>query len=54
MSNQTTIYHGSQQIIDGPKYGVGKPYNDYGMAFIAQRVWRLLKNGHARKKRWLC
>lgn len=27
------IYHGSSQIIEVPQYGVGKPYNDYGMGF---------------------
>lgn len=28
-----TIYHGSKDIIPKPKYGYGKKYNDYGLAF---------------------
>ena len=28
-----TIYHGSDQIIEKPVYGGGKPYNDYGLGF---------------------
>ena len=32
--NQTlTVYHGSQQIVETPKFGVGKTYNDYGQGF---------------------
>lgn len=27
------IYHGSKDIIKKPKYGYGKPYNDYGLGF---------------------
>lgn len=27
------IYHGSDHIIEHPKFGYGKPYNDYGMGF---------------------
>ena len=25
-----TLYHGSKDIIEHPRYGAGKPYNDYG------------------------
>ncbi len=28
-----TIYHGSSQIVQSPKFGVGYPYNDYGLGF---------------------
>lgn len=28
-----TLYHGSEQIIEKPVYGYGKPYNDYGLGF---------------------
>ncbi len=28
-----TIYHGSEKIIKVPKFGLGKPYNDYGLGF---------------------
>lgn len=27
------IYHGSNHIIEQPRYGYGKPYNDYGLGF---------------------
>ena len=27
------IYHGSENIIQKPFYGCGKPYNDYGKGF---------------------
>ena len=27
------IYHGSDHIIEKPKYGYGKPYNDYCIGF---------------------
>ena len=33
MKKDITIYHGSQQIVEVPKYGVGKTYNDYGQGF---------------------
>ena len=28
-----TVYHGSDHIIERPKYGYGKIYNDYGVGF---------------------
>lgn len=27
------LYHGSSMIIETPKFGYGKPYNDYGLGF---------------------
>ncbi|MBQ9059389.1 MAG: DUF3990 domain-containing protein [Atopobiaceae bacterium] len=27
------LYHGSKQILESPQFGLGKPYNDYGMGF---------------------
>ena len=27
------LYHGSSSIIEKPKYGYGKTYNDYGLGF---------------------
>ena len=45
-----TIYHGSEKTIVLPKYGQGKPYNDYGLGFyctedkaLAQE-WAVLEN----------
>ena len=28
-----TVYHGSDHVIERPQYGLGKPYNDYGLGF---------------------
>ena len=33
MKQDLTIYHGSQQIVEIPKFGIGKKYNDYGSGF---------------------
>ena len=30
---EKTIYHGSDHIIEKPKFSYGKPYNDYGIGF---------------------
>ena len=30
---EKTIYHGSDHIIEKPKIGYGKHYNDYGIGF---------------------
>ena len=27
------IFHGSENRIEKPEYGKGKPYNDYGLGF---------------------
>ena len=27
------LYHGSDKIINSPQYGIGNPYNDYGLGF---------------------
>ena len=29
MEQNLIIYHGSQQIVEVPRFGVGKTYNDY-------------------------
>ena len=28
-----TLFHGSDHIVDAPTFGIGKPYNDYGLGF---------------------
>lgn len=38
-----TIYHGSNKIIGKPIYGVGKPYNDYGLGFYCTKHLELAK-----------
>lgn len=47
MSNFLTLYHGSQQIIEVPKFGVGKTYNDYGQGFYCTENIELAKE-------WAC
>jgi len=38
-----TIYHGSEKIIRVPKFGLGKPYNDYGLGFYCTESLDLAK-----------
>ncbi|MCD8077486.1 MAG: DUF3990 domain-containing protein [Lachnospiraceae bacterium] len=33
MEKEMIVYHGSQQIVEVPEFGVGKKYNDYGPGF---------------------
>lgn len=37
------IYHGSVSIIEKPRYGFGKPYNDYGLGFYCTESLELAK-----------
>ena len=41
------IYHGSQNIIENPQYGVGKLHNDYGLGFYCTENVELAKE-------WAC
>ena len=47
MNNHMILYHGSQQIVANPQYGVGKPYNDYGVGFYCTENIELAKE-------WAC
>lgn len=47
MKQELTIYHGSQQIVEVPKHGVGKTYNDYGQGFYCTESIELAKE-------WAC
>lgn len=47
MNGDILLYHGSQQIVDVPKYGVGKTYNDYGQGFYCTENIELAKE-------WAC
>ena len=47
MANVLTIYHGSQQLVETPQFGVGKPYNDYGQGFYCTESPALAKE-------WAC
>ena len=43
MKQDLLLYHGSQQIIEAPKFGVGKTYNDYGQGFYCTENIELAK-----------
>ncbi len=47
MSKELILYHGSQKIVEVPKYGVGKTYNDYGQGFYCTENIELAKE-------WAC
>lgn len=47
MSKEIILYHGSQKIVEVPKYGVGKSYNDYGQGFYCTENIELAKE-------WAC
>jgi len=47
MKQELTIYHGSQQIVKVPKFGIGKTYNDYGQGFYCTENIELAKE-------WAC
>ena len=38
-----TIYHGSVSIIEKPVFGMGNPYNDYGLGFYCTENLELAK-----------
>ncbi len=47
MKEDLIIYHGSQQIVKVPMFGVGKQYNDYGPGFYCSENIELAKE-------WAC
>lgn len=47
MKQNFTIYHGSQQIVETPQFGIGKKYNDYGLGFYCTENMELAKE-------WAC
>lgn len=47
MNTDMIVYHGSQQIVEVPKFGVGKKYNDYGQGFYCTESNELAKE-------WAC
>ena len=47
MKNELTIYHGSNKIIERPKFGAGNPNNDYGLGFYCTETLDLAKE-------WAC
>lgn len=47
MEQKIILFHGSQQIIEAPKYGAGKMHNDYGRGFYCTEDVELAKE-------WAC
>ena len=47
MKQDLIIYHGSQQIVEMPQFGIGKNYNDYGQGFYCTESIELAKE-------WAC
>ncbi len=47
MKQEMVIYHGSQQIVEVPKFGIGKKYYDYGQGFYCTESNELAKE-------WAC
>ncbi len=46
MKRDLIIYHGSQQIIETPKFGIGKNYiTTTDRAFIVRKISSLQRNG---------
>ena len=43
MKKKIIIYHGSQQIVEKPRFGIGKKYNDYGQGFYCTENIELAK-----------
>lgn len=43
MNKKIRLYHGSENIINNPEYGKGKPYNDYGLGFYMTEDIELAK-----------
>ena len=38
-----TIYHGSEKLVEKPRFGFGKPYNDYGLGFYCTEILDMAK-----------
>ena len=47
MKKELILYHGSQQIVEVPRYGAGKTYNDYGQGFYCTQSPEVAK-------KWAC
>lgn len=47
MKQDLIIYHGSQQIVEPPKFGISRKYNDYGQGFYCTENIKLAKE-------WAC
>ena len=47
MKKELSFYHGSQEIVQVPRFGAGKSYNDYGQGFYTTENLELAKE-------WAC
>lgn len=47
MNDRIKLYHGSQEIVEIPEFGIGKSYNDYGQGFYCTENKELAKE-------WAC
>ena len=43
MNQKITLYHGSEQIIESPTFGLGKQNNDFGLGFYCTESEELAK-----------
>ncbi len=43
MNQKITLYHGSEQIIESPTFGLGKQNNDFGLGFYCTESEELVK-----------
>ena len=57
MDQKITLYHGSEQIVEAPAFGLGKHNNDFGLGFYCTesealaKEWAVssLRNGFANR-----
>lgn len=57
MDHKITLYHGSEQIVEAPAFGLGKQNNDFGLGFYCTesealaKEWAVssLRNGFANR-----
>ena len=43
MDNKITLFHGSNKIIENPKFVIGNPHNDYGLGVYCTESMNLAK-----------
>ena len=41
--NTLTLFHGSSEIVDSPRYGFGHVHNDYGQGFYCTKEIELAR-----------
>ena len=49
MDQKITLYHGSEQIVEAPAFGMGKHNNDFGLGFYCTEI-PLFKKDAAKSK----